>query len=147
MVDPFTAFAAIKTAVAAGTELVNITKQIGEFFDGVDELREKHEKKKSSPFSSSDENSLDTFVKLQQAKDCEEDLRAVIISTRGYSAYQELLSLRASMRRERKEKEAAERVRKQKRFEAVMIYGGVGIALSIMLGIAIVVLLGIQGRL
>lgn len=147
MIDPFSAYAGIKAAVAAGQELVSITKQIGEFFDGVDELREKHEKKKSSPFSSSDENSLDTFVKLQQAKDCEEDLRAVIISTRGYSAYQELLSLRASMRRERKEKEAAERVRKQKLFESVLIYGGVGIALSIMLGIAVVVILGIQGRL
>ena len=45
MVDPFTALAAVKTAVSAGKELVSVTKQIGEFFDGVDELRNKHNKK------------------------------------------------------------------------------------------------------
>ena len=37
MIDPFTALAAVKSAVAAGKELVNVTKQIGEFFDGVDD--------------------------------------------------------------------------------------------------------------
>jgi hypothetical protein len=46
MIDPFTALAAVKAAVSAGQELVNVTKQIGEFFDGVDDLRSKHEKKK-----------------------------------------------------------------------------------------------------
>ena len=46
MVDPLTAFAAIKSVVSAGQELVNVTKQIGEFFDGVDDLRNKHNKKK-----------------------------------------------------------------------------------------------------
>ena len=48
MIDPFTAFAAVKSAVSAGRELVNVTKQIGEFFDGVDDLRAAHEKKKNS---------------------------------------------------------------------------------------------------
>lgn len=147
MIDPFTAFAAIKTAVAAGQEIVNVTRQIGEFFDGVDELRNKHEKKKNSPFAGSDENAMETFVALQRARDAEEELRELIIHLRGYSAWTELQEIRARIRRERKEKEAAEKVRKQKRFEAVMIYGGVGIALSIMLGIAVVVILAQQGRI
>ena len=68
MVDPLTAFAAIKAAVAAGQELISVTKQIGEFFDGLDELRNKHTKKKNSIFNTEDENALDTFVKLQKAK-------------------------------------------------------------------------------
>ena len=72
MVDPFTALAAVKTAVSAGKELVSVTKQIGEFFDGVDELRNNHNKKKNSLFSGDDENSMETFVKLQKAKDAEE---------------------------------------------------------------------------
>ena len=50
MIDPFTALAAVKSAVSAGKELVNVTKQIGEFFDGVDDLRAAHEKKKNSLF-------------------------------------------------------------------------------------------------
>ena len=75
MIDPFTALAAVKSAVAAGKELVNVTKQIGEFFDGVDDLRAAHEKKKNSLFSGSDENAMETFVNLQRAKDAEEELR------------------------------------------------------------------------
>ena len=147
MIDPFTAFAAIKTAVAAGQEIVNVTKQIGEFFDGVDELRNKHEKKKNSPFSSGDENAMETFVNLQRARDAEEELRQIVIATRGFSAWQELLDIRARIRRERKEKEAAESLRKQELFEAIMIYGGVGIGLFVLVGITVVVILGKQGRL
>lgn len=147
MIDPFTALAAVKAAVSAGQELVNVTKQIGEFFDGVDDLRNKHEKKKNSPFASSDENAMDTFVKLQQAKDAEEELRQIVIATRGFSAWQELLDIRARIRRERKEREAAERLAKQERFEAIIIYGGVAVGLSIILGITVVVILGMQGRL
>jgi len=147
MIDPFTALAAVKAAVSAGQELVNVTKQIGEFFDGVDDLRNKHEKKKNSPFASGDENAMDTFVKLQQAKDAEEELRQIVIATRGFSAWQELLDIRARIRRERKEREAAERLAKQERFEAIIIYGGVAVGLSIILGITVVVILGMQGRL
>jgi hypothetical protein len=139
--------AAVKAAVSAGQELVNVTKQIGEFFDGVDDLRNKHEKKKNSPFASGDENAMDTFVKLQQAKDAEEELRQIVIATRGFSAWQELLDIRARIRRERKEREAAERLAKQERFEAIMIYGGVAVGLSIVLSITVVIILGMQGRL
>ena len=51
MIDQFTALAAVKSAVSAGQELINVTRQIGEFFDGVDDLRAAHEKKKNSLFS------------------------------------------------------------------------------------------------
>jgi len=147
MIDPLTALATIKGAIAAGKSLVEVTKSIGEFFDGVDDLRNQHEKKRSSVFSSGDESSLETFVKLQQAKDAEEDLRNIIIATRGYSAWGELQEIRARIRRERKEKEAADKLRKQERFEAIMIWGGVAIAFVVMIGIGIVVILGVQGRL
>lgn len=147
MIDPFTAFAAIKTAVSAGQEIINVTRQIGEFFDGVDELRNKHEKKKNSPFSGGDENAMETFVNLQRAKDAEEELRELIIHLRGYSAWTELQEIRARVRRERKEKEAAERLKKQQQIENIMIYGGVSVGLFILVGITVVVILGKQGRL
>ena len=147
MVDPFTAFAAVKAAVSAGQELVNVTKQIGEFFEGVDELRAKHEKKKNSVFSSSDENSMETFVNLQRAKDAEESLREIIISTRGFSAYQELQAIRIQARKDRKAKIEAEKKRKQQLIERIIIYGGSAIAVSILIGIAVVVILAQQGRL
>lgn len=147
MVDPFTALAAVKAAVSAGQELVNVTRQIGEFFEGVDELRAKHEKKKNSVFSSTDENSMETFVNLQRAKDAEESLREIVISTRGFSAWGELQAIRVQARKDRKAKIEAEKKRKQKLIERIIIYGGSAIAVSILIGIAVVVILAQQGRL
>ena len=117
MIDPFTALAAVKSAVSAGKELVNVTKQIGEFFDGVDDLRAAHEKKKNSLFSGSDENAMETFVNLQRAKDAEEELRQIVIATRGFSAWGELQAIRVQARKDRKAKIEAERKRKAKLIE------------------------------
>ena len=147
MIDPFTALAAVKTAVSAGKELVSVTKQIGEFFDGVDELRNNHNKKKDSLFSGDDENSMETFVQLQKAKDAEEDLRAIIISVRGYSAWTELQEIRARTRRERKEREDAARKRKQEVVEKVVVIGGTLIVLSIITGIGVLLIMSSKGML
>ena len=147
MIDPLTAFAAIKAAVSAGQELVNVTKQIGEFFDGVDDLRNKHNKKKKGAFGSEDENAMETFVALQKAKDAEEELRELIIHLRGYSAWQELIAIRARVRRERKEREEEQARLKAERFEAIAIWGSIGLILTLVTGFAIVVLLGVTGRI
>jgi hypothetical protein len=147
MVDPLTAFAAIKAAVSAGQELVNVTKQIGEFFDGVDDLRNKHNKKKNSAFSSEDENAMETFVALQKAKDAEEELRELIIHLRGYSAWQELIAIRARVRREKKEREEEQARLKAERFEAFVIWGSVGLIFVMVFGFAIVILLAQQGKI
>lgn len=147
MVDPLTAFAAIKAAVSAGQELVNVTKQIGEFFDGVDDLRNKHNKKKNSAFSGDDENAMETFVALQKAKDAEDELRQLIIHLRGYSAWQELIAIRARIRRERKEREEQEARLKAERFEAIVIWGSVGLIFTMICGFALVILLASQGKI
>lgn len=147
MVDPLTAFAAIKAAVSAGQELVNVTKQIGEFFDGVDDLRNKHNKKKNSAFSGEDENAMETFVALQKAKDAEDELRQLVIHLRGYSAWQELIAIRARVRREKKEREEEQARLKAERFETLVIWGSVSLILTLVTGFAIVVLLGVTGRI
>jgi hypothetical protein len=147
MVDPLTAFAAIKAAVSAGQELVNVTKQIGEFFDGVDDLRNKHNKKKSSAFSGEDENAMETFVALQKAKDAEEELRELIIHLRGYSAWQDLIAIRARVRREKKEREEEQARLKAERFEAFVIWGSIGLIFVMVFGFAIVILLAQQGKI
>ena len=53
-----------------------------------------------------------TREKKQQAIDAEAQLRELIVNTRGYSAYQDLLKIRRDIAKERKERE------KQKRIEA-----------------------------
>ena len=86
-------------------------------------------------------------MNLQKAKDAEEELRQIVIATRGFSAWGELQAIRVQARKDRKAKLEAERKRKAKLVERIFIWGGVIICLSIMLGMAVVVILGLQGRL
>ena len=90
---------------------------------------------------------METFVKLQKAKDAEEELRAIVIATRGYSAWGELQEIRARTRRERKEKEAAAKLRKQEVVEKVVVIGGTVTVLSIITGIAVLIIMSSKGML
>ena len=124
MVDPITAFGAIAAGVKTGKSIMNMTKELSNFMDSCDEAKKSHEKKKNSLFASANEEALDTFMKRQQAIDAEEQLRDLIIGTRGYSAYQDLLKLRREIRAERKEREremAIERERKKENAETALI--------------------------
>ena len=95
-------FSAVKAGVAAGKEITSLAKDLGSLFDAIDEVKGDHEKKRSSIFSSANEEALDTFVARKQAEDLENQLREIIIATRGYSAYQELINLRKDIRVQRK---------------------------------------------
>ena len=124
MVDPITAFGAISAGIKTGKSIMNMTKELSNFMDSCDEAKKSHEKKKNSLFASANEEALDTFMKRQQAIDAEEQLRDLIIGTRGYSAYQDLLRLRREIVAERKEREremALERERKKENAETALI--------------------------
>ena len=105
MIDPLSALAMVKGGISAGKTIASMSKELAGFFDSVDGAKKAHEKKKQSPFSSSNEEALDTFMKRQQAKQAEEELREFIVNNLGYSAYQELLKLRREIAAERKEAE------------------------------------------
>lgn len=124
MVDPITAFGAISAGIKTGKSIMNMTKELSNFMDSCDAAKKSHEKKKNSLFASANEEALDTFMKRQQAIDAEEQLRDLIIGTRGYSAYQDLLKLRREIVAERKEREremALERERKKENAETALI--------------------------
>ena len=110
MIDPLSALAMVKGGISAGRTIASMSKELAGFFDSVDSAKKDHEKKKQSPFSSTNEEALDTFMKRQQAKQAEEELREFIVNTIGYSAYQELLKLRREVAQERKETERQARV-------------------------------------
>ena len=110
MIDPLSALAMVKGGISAGRTIASMSKELAGFFDSVDGAKKAHEKKKQSPFSSTNEEALDTFMKRQQAKQAEEELREFIVNTIGYSAYQELLKLRREVAQERKETERQARV-------------------------------------
>jgi hypothetical protein len=133
MIDPLTAFAAIKGGISAGKQLHSMSKEIAGFFDSVDDAKKAHAKKKSSMFASANEEAMDTFLKRQAAIDAEAQLRELIIATRGYSQYQELLKLRKEILRERKEAERLARIEKQEQQELIMLIG-VSLLLVLVVG-------------
>ena len=110
MIDPLSALAMVKGGISAGRTIASMSKELGSFFDSVDVANNQNKKKKQSPFSSTNEEALDTFMKRQQAKQAEEELREFIVNTIGYSAYQELLKLRREISQERKEAERQARL-------------------------------------
>ncbi len=114
MIDPLSALAMVKGGISAGKSLASMSKELAGFFDSVDSAKKAHEKKKQSPFSSTNEEALDTFMKRRQAKQAEEELREFIVNTIGYSAYQELLKLRKEISEERKEEERQARLEAQR---------------------------------
>ena len=114
MIDPLSALALVKGGISAGRTIASMSRELGGFFDSVDSAKKAHEKKKQSPFSSANEEALDTFINRQQPKEAEEELREFIVNTIGYSAYQELLKLRREIAQERKESERQARLEAQR---------------------------------
>jgi hypothetical protein len=121
MIDPLTAFAAIKGGISAGKQIHSMSKEIAGFFDSVDGAKKAHEKKKNSLFASSNEEAMDTWMQKQQAIDAEAQLRELIVNTRGFSAYQDLLKLRREIAKERKERERREAREREEQQELVAI--------------------------
>ena len=69
--DPLTALAAIKTGVAAGKQLHNLSKETAGFFDATDGAKKAHAKKKNSIFASSfNSRALRLRILFQGFKTC-----------------------------------------------------------------------------
>jgi len=105
MADPLTilmaSYTALKTGVKMGKEASALWKDINSLFDSMDEIKENHDRKKNSIFSRGDESDLDTYMALTKAKDIEDELRGIILATRGYSGYQEFLKVRIEGKKKR----------------------------------------------
>ena len=118
--DPLTALAAIKTGVAAGKQLHNLSKEIAGFFDATDGAKNAHAKKKNGIFASANEEAMATWTQAQNAKTAEAELREFIVNTKGFSAYQELLKIRREVIAQRKEAERQAQIEAEERTELIM---------------------------
>jgi nitrate reductase NapE component len=118
--DPLTALAAIKTGVAAGKQLHNLSKEIAGFFDATDSAKKAHAKKKNSVFSSANEEAMATWTLAQNAKTAETELREFIVNTKGFSAYQDLLKVRREVIAQRKEAEKQAALEAEERQELIV---------------------------
>ena len=118
--DPITILGGLSAGIKAGKQLYALKGQVVDFFDTVDEAKAKHAKKKNSIFAGSNEAGLSTYLDMMAARDAEEQLRELIVNSRGLSAYTELQKIRKEIREERKAAEAQRQIDKQKRAEAAL---------------------------
>ena len=129
-----TAFALLKSGLSAGKQIASLGKEIAGFFDAVDGAKAQHNKKKSSVFASANEEAMDTFMKQQQAMDCEDELRELITQTRGLSQWKNLLNLRREIRVERKKEARLAEVKAEERKQMILSVLGIFIFVSLVLG-------------
>ena len=124
------AVAAIKTGVQMGKDITSLGKEVGQLWGALDAVNQAHEKKKNSPFKTVEEEAMETFIAKQQAKDLEEELRQIIIYTRGMNAWQELIRMRGEIRRKRIEDEK----RRKKERRAMLEIIALSVALIVGVG-------------
>ena len=134
MIDPVSAFALLKSVLSAGKQIASLGKEIAGFFDAVDGAKAQHNKKKSSVFASANEEAMDTFMKQQQAIDCEEELREMITATRGISQWRNLQNLRREIRIERKNEARLAEVKAEEKKQMILSGIGIFIFISLVLG-------------
>ena len=103
--DPITiatsAFTAIKSGVAVGKELHSLSGQIIKFVNQMTNVEEEHKKQKASWFTSSNEEALDTFFKIQKVHQMEEQLREVFMLYGNINMWNEFVAIRAKVRKDR----------------------------------------------
>ena len=139
--DPLTiataAFGAIKQGVSVGKELHSLSGQIIKFVKQMNGVEEEHKKEKSKWFTSSNEEALDTYFKLKQVHDMENQLREMFMLYGAPNAWSEFIAIRTDIKKKR---QAAIAKKKKEREDFIMIcaYGALVIAL---IGLASLLLL------
>jgi len=123
------AFAAIKSGVKLGKDAQSMMSDIGKMWGAIDEVRGEHRKKKKSPFTSANEEALETFAALKKAEDLERELEKVVKMTRGFYAWQDLLKIRGQIKRERME---AEKARKAKAAQQMELAAAVALFITLV---------------
>ena len=141
------AFGAIKAGVSAGKEMTSLAKDIGRMFDAIDAVKNDHNKAKNRPFQSVNEEAMESFINKKQAEDLEDNLRAIVYATRGPSAWQELIRLRADIRRERQEEKERKIRRRREITELIGTWFLVILAIVVVGGILILGLAKYLGRI
>lgn len=132
------AFSAVKAGISAGQEIVGLVKPLAKLFDEIDDAKTSHNKKKNKPsILSVNEEALDTFIKKKQAEDIEQQLRDIVIATRGISAWHELVALRTQIRVDRKAEAARIAQEKQEKLEFTAMLGAMLFVPALVFGVII----------
>jgi len=128
--DPVTAFGvattAYKTIVAGfkvGKQVESMSKDLGRWMGAIQAVKEGHSKKKNRMFGSVEEEALETFAMKKKAIAMENELRNFVNLNYGPNAWNEVISIQAQIRKQKKEAEL-EAQRKQRQIIENTIIGG-----------------------
>ena len=128
--DPVTAFGvattAYKTIVAGfkvGKQVESMSKDLGRWMGAIQAVKEGHSKKKNRMFGSVEEEALETFAMKKKAIAMENELRTFVNKNYGPNAWNEVISIQAQIRKQKKEAEL-EAQRKQRQMIENTIIGG-----------------------
>ena len=130
------AFAAIKSGISVGKELHSLSGHIIKFVNQMNSVEEEHKKEKSSWFTSSNEEALDTYFKLKQVHDMENQLREMFMLYGAPNAWSEFIAIRTDIKKKR---QAAIAKKKKERDDFIMLCAYILLGVS-LLGLAAFIL-------
>ena len=136
MIDPITAvatataaFNTIKSAFAAGRDVEGMAKDISRWMGAVSDIKKAEEMNKKPPLfkklfqaGSVEEEAMQIFMAKKKAEDMREQLKQIIIYTRGMSAWNELLRTEADVRKRRQATIYAQKERQKKLIDGILIF-------------------------
>ena len=137
MIDPVTAIAgataafnAIKSGFSVGRDIENMAGDLGRWMTCISDLKKAEEQNKKPPLfkklfqaGSVEEEAMAIFMAKKKAEDMREQLRQIIVMTRGPSAWDELIKTEADIRKKRQKMVYEQQERRQKLVEGIAIVG------------------------
>ena len=135
MVDPVsaiaiagTAFNALKRGVSIGRDIESMGKDLSRWMSAVSDIDRAHHEAKNPPIfrkifnaKSVEEEEIELFTQKKQLESQRDDLRRLVSSMCGPSAWQELLRMEADIRKQRKETLYAQREARKQFIEVISI--------------------------
>ena len=128
------AFVVIKQAVQNGRELADAGSAITKYVGAKEELARRAKKKKKPGTSNSD---LEEFMALEKLKQQEEQLRETMIWSGRPGLWKDWQAFQAQARKSRRVQEALARKRREELLQALMIFGGILLAGTGVIGLII----------
>lgn len=150
MIDPITAIAGataafntIKKGFAVGRDIESMAGDLGRWMGAVSDLKKAEELNKKPPLfkklfnaGSVEEEAMQIFMAKKKAEDMRDQLRQIIVATRGPSAWDELVKTEGDIRKKRQQAIYDQQERRQKLIEVCAIVGLV-IAITVFIGFLI----------
>ncbi len=137
MVDPITALATatsafnlIKKGFSVGRDVETMGKDLGRWMGAMSDLKKADEYAQKPPLfkkifaaGSVEEEAMQAFMAKKKAEDMRDELRQLITHTRGLSAWQELLTTEADIRKKRQQAIYDQKERQKAIIEIIAVIG------------------------